>query len=402
VYDWFMMMDAPVADARSWQPIHDELVSLALARAVNDHALCVALLRAHRDGGWRKLGFASFLEYAERFARTTPRQTTDRLFVGFAMEQLPGLNDALATGRMAFTAVRELARVLTADTEAAWLSWTEGKTVCEVQRLVTGREPGDLPNDPPRAQMHRITLKVSAGVFALYRDAQAKLRAESTEDLDDEDVLRVMSQSILGGPGDDGRSPYQIAVTLCQACGTATQSGGGQQIVIDETATETALCDAQHIDDKGHAHQDVSPATRRLVIRRQHGKCAVPACRHAKYIQIHHLQFRSEHGKHDESNLSALCSGHHHAVHDGALWISGTWRDGLIFTHADGSVYGAVRDTGAAAILSDVHRALTGLGFKDREAKERVAAVRTHVGQRGDLESVLRAALQYRPTAGRG
>ena len=398
-----MMMDTPVADTGSWQPIHDELVSLALARAVNDHALCVALLRAFDDGGWRKLGFASFLEYAERFARTTPRQTTDRLAVGRVMEQLPGLNEALATGRLPFTAVRELARVMTVENEAAWLSWTKNKTVSEIQQLVTGRKRGDLPNDPPRAQKHRITLEVSAGVFALYRDAQAKLRAESTEDLDDEDVLRVMSQSVLGGPSDDGRSPYQIAVTLCQACGTATQSGGGQQIVIDETAKETALCDAQHIDDKGHVHQDVSAATRRLVIRRQLGKCAVPACRHAKYIEVHHLQFRSEHGKHDESNLAALCSAHHDAVHDGALWISGTWRDGLTFSHADGSVYGAVQDTGAAAILSDVHRALTGLGFKDREAKERVAAVRTtHVGRHGDLESVLRTALQVRPTAGRG
>src|SRR4029079_10237842 len=201
------------------------------------------------------------------------------------------------------------------------------------------------------------------------------------EELDDEDVLRVMAQSILGGPGDDGRSPYQIAMTICPGCGAATQDSAGQAVVVDEGAAETALCDAQHVDDKGHVHQDVSAATRRLVIRRQHGKCAVPACRHVKHIHIHHLQFRSEGGRHDESNLAALCTAHHDAVHDGALWISGTWRDGLIFTHADGSVYGAVQDTGAAAVLADVHQALMGLGFKDREARARVAAVRTHVGQ---------------------
>ena len=391
-----MTMDTVVADVAAWQIIHEEILTLALARAVNEHSLCRALLRAHRDGGWRRLGFGSFVEYAEQFAGTTPRQTMDRLRVAVTLEQLPGFDAALATGQLPFTAVRELTRVVTPDTEALWLTGTLGLTVGEIQRLVSGHERGDRPDDKPRAQRYRISIEVSAGVYAVFRDAQAKVRAESDESLDDEDVMRVMAQSVLGGPADDGRSPYQIAMTVCQACGTTTQDAAGQEVVVDETVTETALCDAQRIDEKGHAHQDIPPATRRLVLRRQHGKCAVPSCRFTRFLHVHHIQLRSEEGTHDESNLVALCSSHHAAVHRGALWISGTWRDGMIFSHADGSVYGAVENPGAAAILSDVHQALVGLGFKDREARARVAAVRTHVGRLASVESALRAALQLR------
>ena len=391
-----MTMDIQVADVAPWQIIHDEILRLALVRAANEHALCGALLRAHRDGGWRKLGFASFLEYAERFAGTTPRQTEDRLRVAVTLEQLPGLDATLATGRLPFTAVRELTRVVTPDTEELWLAGTEGLTVGEIQRLVSGRVRGDLPDDPPRARRHRISLEVGADVYALFREARAKVRADSGESLDDEDVVRVMAATVLDGPADDGRSAYQIAMTVCRACGTTTQDAAGQEIVVDETVTETAFCDAQHVDSKGHTHQDIPPATRRLVLRRQHGKCAVPACRFARFLHVHHIQLRSEEGTHDESNLAALCSSHHAAVHRGALWISGTWRDGMTFSHADGSVYGAVANPGVAAILGDVHQALVGLGFKDREARARVAAVRTHVGSLGSVDSALRAALQVR------
>src|SRR5688572_5125791 len=311
VYEGVMTMDTPLADVASWQFIHEEILALALARAANEHALCGALLRAHRDGGWRKLGFASFLEYAEQFAGTTPRQTMDRLRVAVTLEQLPGLDAALATGRLPFTAVRELTRVITPDTEALWLARTQGLTVGEIQRLVSGREPGDLPDDPPRARRHRISLEVSADVYALFREAQAKVRADCGGALDDQDVLRVMARSVLDGSADEGRSEYQIAMTVCRACGTTTQDGAGQEIVVDETVAETALCDAQHIDEEGHAHQKIPPATRRLVLRRQHGKCAVPACRFTRHLHVHHLQLRSEEGTHHESNLAGLCFPHH-------------------------------------------------------------------------------------------
>jgi hypothetical protein len=392
VYGW-RMNETVFTDVDGWRVLHEEIRGLARSRAANERAMGRALLRAHRDGGWRQLGVATFIEYAERFAGLTPRQTEDRLRVAFALERLPATDLALARGELPFTAVRELCRVMEPDTEAEWLTEVEGRTVGEIQQLVSGREPGDLPEDPPRARRHRLSFEVSPEVYALVRDAQAKVRAQAGGSIEDEDVLRTMARAVLEGPGDEGRSSYQIAVSLCSSCGTASQDGSGEAVTIDETALETAACDAQHLDEKGHATQDVPPATRRLVMRRQHGKCGVPGCRLTTWIDVHHLQFRSEGGTHDERNLLGLCTMHHAAVHRGALWIEGTWKTGLKFSHADGTVYGALVDPGAAAVLADVHRALVGLGFKDREARARVARIKTHVGALGSLEAALRAAL---------
>lgn len=387
------MTETSFTDVAAWQVLHDEIRGLARARAANEHALGRALLRAHRNGGWRLLGLATFLEYGERFAGLTPRQTEDRLRVAVALERLPATDRALADGELPFTAVRELCRVMKPDTEALWLTGVEGLTVGDIEKLVAGREPGDLPDDPPRPRRHRLSFEVSAEVYALFRDAQAKVRADAGGSVEDEDVLRAMSRLVLEGPADEGRASYQIAVSLCSACGSASQDGAGQAIAIDQIAVETAQCDAQRVDELGHAKQDIPPATRRLVVRRQHGKCGVPGCRLAGWLDVHHLQFQSEGGTHQESNLVSLCTRHHAAVHRGSLWIEGTWNTGLKFSHADGTVYGAVSDLGAAAVLADVHSALVGLGFKDREARTMVARLRTHVGVLGSAETALRAAL---------
>src|SRR5262249_59087576 len=107
---------------------------------------------------WRALGMATFFEYAERIVGLTPRQTEERLRVARALERLPETSAALAGGRVHFTAVRELTRVLAPETEAEWLAASEGKSVGEIETLVSGRRVGERPGGPARAgaRRHRI------------------------------------------------------------------------------------------------------------------------------------------------------------------------------------------------------------------------------------------------------
>ena len=69
--------------------------------------------------------------------------------------------------------------------------------------------------------------------------------------------------------------------------------------------------------------QDIPPKTRREVIHRDGGKCGVPRCRAARFTEIHHIVSRSDGGNHDASNLTLLCDGHHKALHEGKLRLSG-------------------------------------------------------------------------------
>src|SRR5438445_132579 len=80
------------------------------------------------------------------------------------------------------------------------------------------------------------------------------------------------------GPEDAGRANYQVALTVCDACGRGWQEGRGERVEVGTDVVEMASCDAQHIGriaaNSAHvgatprATQEVPPAVRRLVIRR--------------------------------------------------------------------------------------------------------------------------------------
>ncbi|HYJ09178.1 MAG TPA: HNH endonuclease, partial [Polyangiaceae bacterium] len=141
------------------------------------------------------------------------------------------------------------------------------------------------------------------------------------------------------------------------------------------------------------AAQDVPPSVRRLVLRRDHGRCVVPGCRHVAWLDVHHLQPRADGGGHNPDNLITLCGAHHRALHRGRLRAEGTPTSGLTFRHTDGSAYGqvsapAVADAGAKAFL-----ALRGLGFREGEVRWALRQA-THVDGIESVEAQVRACLR--------
>jgi hypothetical protein len=77
-------------------------------------------------------------------------------------------------------------------------------------------------------------------------------------------------------------------------------------------------------------------------MRRDGGRCVVPGCRNSVFLDTHHLDLRSEGGDHDPDRLIVLCGAHHRAQHRGQLLIEGRVSTGLVFRHADGTLYGSV------------------------------------------------------------
>jgi hypothetical protein len=332
---------------------------------------------------------------------------------------------------------RELTRVATPSTEREWLEAARGRTVREVEQLVAGHRPGSLPDDvsDPELKRHVLRLELSGDVFATFREAMAKIRRDAGGPLDDDAAILLLCRQALEGPKDPGRSSYQIALTVCESCRRAKQQGRGALIDVGPEIVEMAACDGQHIghvdahvgadaDDArvhGYARADaanarvhmgandaanvrvhvgvrparatqtIPPAIRRAVLRRDGGKCCVPGCRHAVFTDAHHIVLRSEDGKHSLDNLVTLCAAHHHAVHGGSLVVSGSAGSQLRFTHADGTPYGgAVAPAVADARTKAVH-ALTGLGFRESEAKRALARIPQSLSS---LEQLVRQGLR--------
>jgi hypothetical protein len=452
------MFDTALQQGSGWQAAHEALTRLARARAGLDFEEGEKLRAAERACVHERLGYGSFGEYIERLFGYSPRLTLEKLRVAEALDGLPQLAAALREGNASWSSVRELTRVATRATEHEWLQASRGRTVREVEKLVSGHRPGDLPGGAKdwRAERHVLRFEVSGEVLASFREALAKLRRDAGGPLDDDATLLLMARHVLGGPTDDGRASYQVALTVCEACARASQTGLGEALQISAEVAEMASCDAQHIkrarpqsrssrhrpmknqggsnigsgEDETHvggeaassagmppiaplhareapgepqplagaqrqrASQTIPPAIRRAVLLRDQHCCQVPGCRHATFVDVHHLRTREDGGDHQPDNLLTLCGAHHRACHRGDLLIEKSASGGLSFWHADGTTYGGRPSTGEADVAARTFRGLRNLGFGEREAREAVREAGAHVGNGGGVESLMRTALE--------
>jgi hypothetical protein len=399
-----LSMTMPVLD---WRHAHERCQAVARRAAALDREIARALLDADRARVCVHLGYGSIVEYGERVFGFAPKLTLERLRVAAALESLPQVDQALEAGRLCYSAARELTRVAVAETEAEWLAAGAGKSVREIEELVSGHLPGDLPGEgaQPEARRHVLRLEVAADVLALFRQAVGALRQAHGGPLDDEQALAMMARLALGGPGDDGRASHQILMTLCERCARGQQEARGLLVPVDAEVVERAACDAQRVE-AGGARQDVPPAVRRAVLRRDHGRCRAPGCRSATFLDVHHVCARADGGSHTQANLASLCGAHHDAIHRGALRVDGDADSTLVFRHADGTVYGAPPLATAQQQLTDAFMGLKSMGWKEREARQALDAVRPHVGPDEPIEAVLRRCLAVlriptRPTLNR-
>ncbi len=137
------------------------------------------------------LGFGSLAEYLESVFGWSARFVHEKMRVAHALEALPKIANALKTGVLSWSAVRELTRVATRSTEEEWLKAVLEKSMREIEELVSGRKRGDKPSDPsnPEAKMHDIRARVSAATFALWRDAITAAQKSSDVPLSEDEAI---------------------------------------------------------------------------------------------------------------------------------------------------------------------------------------------------------------------
>ena len=417
-----------------WQSVDRALRTIARRRATLDADEAHWLRKAEALQIWRPLGMVSALDYLERVLGYGPRAAQERLRVARALGTLPELTTALAHGELPFSAVRELTRVATPATEAAWCKAATGKNLRQIEELVADHRPGDRPDDPPdpEARVRVVRFELSAETFALLRQARAVVDDEHGSHLPDDQFVATLCNAVLDDkPATEptGRAKFQIAVTVCERCRQGWHDGAGAKIAVDPAAVERAMCDAQHIGSidgatPERAHQDIPPSVARFVCRRDGGRCRVPGCRSARGLEIHHLVHRTDGGSHDALNLALVCSGCHLAHHRGALTITGTADhievrraaeptlvkaiDAHVDAPANGNAHvdavansnarvGAPAKLDSAIVRTQAKEALVGLGWKPAIAQAAVSAASAALGTEATLERLIFEALRQCP-----
>ena len=136
-----------------------------------------------------------------------------------------------------------------------------------------------------------------------------------------------------GLPQDKGVRPH-ITLTadltdLTDDVSTATAELAGfgtigpaqlQQMLCDADLTPILTAGRHTVLDVGRTHRLATPTQRKAVVNRQGGTCAGPGCR-GPVVHVHHVQYWSDGGPTDLTNLIGLCPRCHAAVHQGIFTI---------------------------------------------------------------------------------
>src|SRR5213078_2340873 len=215
--------DVPRETSLDWRTVDRALRTIRRSRSALDAQEMHWLREAEALQIWRPLGMVSALDYLERVLEYAPRTAQDRLRVARALGTLPRLTAALSIDELTFSAVRELTRVATPATEAAWIAAAAGKNLRQIEELVADHRPGDRPDDPPdpTARTHVVRFELAAETFALLRQARTVLHDERGTNLSDDAFVGALCSTLLDGASvaeATGRAKYQIAVTVCQRC----------------------------------------------------------------------------------------------------------------------------------------------------------------------------------------
>ncbi len=380
--------------------LHRQLLSVAKRRAALDSEELALIREAIRVSLWRRLGMVSMREYLEHAMGYGPQVASERLRVAEALEGLPAIEDALATGELSYSAVRELTRIATAKTEEAWLDACKGKNLRQIEELVAEREHGDAPSDEPKPDVRpqRVAMMLRPAARAALRSVRQAIEAVRGERIDVSELIEELCRAYGSGAEEAPRA--EIAITTCDTCKQARQHAAGRAIAISGAEYEEAACDARLIgslEAPQRVTSAIPPATERAVKQRDGYRCTIPGCRSARFLHVHHVVWRSRGGGHQMENLTTLCGGHHGAVHRGEITIAGK-APALVVTRAFEVPHvgeSAARKAAASAQERDAVLALTTLGFAKGEARRAVEQALEEAP--ASLEALVRAALQRVP-----
>jgi len=318
--------------------LHHHLRDAVRHRRRATHVIAHDLAEMRQSQGYRELGYAGLVEYAEAEFGFLPGKTQQLALVGGRLERLPRLDAALATGALGWSAVRIVAQMATEETEAAWLEAASGHTCRELEELVARCVPGDAPpaaageEDPEWVSHAWATIRFEMHHYDLLMRSLQRLRQRYGDpelsmsqlllDLAERELARGEDEPLAVPRGENAsRENYRIIEHRCPSCERAWLETGGHRQELTRATRAMVECDAEVVvgdpesPSAGHLSRTIPPATRRAVLIRDGGRCQVPGCRNRRHLDLHHVEPFADGGGHEPENLTTVCTTHHDLLH---------------------------------------------------------------------------------------
>jgi hypothetical protein len=366
---------------RSIDELATEICTLAGHINAANHRWLMLIAEYDRRAGWSDGATQSCAHWLNWKCGMAMGAAREKVRVARALENLPKISAAMASGRLSYSKTREITRVASAETEDYLLMIAEHGTAAHVEKLVRGyrrcQDAEELSREARQQQNRSVNFRYDDDgslILNCRLPAEAGARIMKALELAVEelppapdvpagtspepvrfsarraDALALVAESFLahGAIEAAGAERHQIVVHVAAETLRDRTAGCCEFEHGPSMAAETArrlACDASIValienDDGeplnvGRKTRTISAPLRRALKARDKG-CRFPGCANTRYIDAHHVEHWANGGETKPANLVSLCRFHHHAVHEGGIRIEKLDDGAVRFVKANG------------------------------------------------------------------
>ena len=366
---------------RSIDALATEICTLAGHINAANHRFLALIAEFDRRTGWSDGGTQSCAHWLNWKCGIAMGAAREKVRVARALENLPRISAAMASGALSYSKAREITRVGNAANEEYLLMIAEHGTAAHVENLVRAyrrcQEAEELSRESRQQQSRKVTFRYDDDgslVLICRLPAEAGARVMKALDVAIEglpvyehvpagtskqvvpfsrrraDALACIAESflahdVLESPGADRQQivVHVAAETLRFGSAGCCEIEYGPSIPAE--SARRFSCDASIVtlvEDEdgeplnvGRRTRLISAPLRRLLTARDKG-CRFPGCANARYIDMHHIKHWANGGETKPSNLVSLCRFHHRAVHEEGFDVRVLDDGALRFVRPDG------------------------------------------------------------------
>ena len=382
------------------QQLEQQIAELAAQINVANYRLLTLIARFDTTLGWGDWGCRSCAHWLNWRCGIALGAAREKVRTAHALEQLPKISEAFASGGLSYSKARALTRIATADNEADLLMFAQYGSASHVEKLVQqyrrvlSNEEHEAENQAAKKQ-HRnrkfnhywdddgylvVSGKLSPEQGALFLKAMNACETALEQDEqhvpagtpppdDDEkdtplephtpgrfenkraDAVTLLAESYLQSAPASVRTAdrYQVVVHIDEAslCRNDANANGAPQHRCEledgpRLASETVrrlCCDGSLVPatDEGIGRKSRSiPPAMRRSLQHRDKGCRFPGCTATHTVDGHHIQHWADGGETKLSNLVLLCRHHHRKVHEEGFGVSVSLSGDLHFTRPNG------------------------------------------------------------------
>ncbi|MGE0491413.1 MAG: HNH endonuclease [Vulcanimicrobiota bacterium] len=292
--------------------------TLALTRIL----LGRCLLAIERTDFCAETGCHSALHFA-RLIKVEKREALDSMRIAGHLEELPLFSKACEENRICWSNLRVVTRIVTPETEEAWLDLAVRLKPHRLARLVAGANRGDTPAEAALNMVEEVELRfrVAPEVSELWSRAVGVISRDHGGTVNPAEAFELILADFLGG---------QVEQLKVEAA---------QDLVapVEALAMQTHVCPGESkLQLAGRlrfnpSKRQATAAQRRAVLRRDGYRCSCPGCPNRLWLDVHHVVFYCRGGPTVPENLVVVCSRCHKNIHQGILRVSGVAPQGLVW-----------------------------------------------------------------------